>query len=374
MTSEQTLLRQSISRGDEALKSLLEQTRKDLMLSESELQQSWEREKVAMREDVARIEELIGGTNPQETNQQVEETLEVRYHEVEKFIQDFSSLQQSVQYLQTTLSSLRDSESQLSVKQTSISTEMATLTDDWDVRQQALLHELTMVKEMLAKMTDGSEGDGRSGKRGRRGKNDDDASSLATLRVLCEDEKSLKERVVTNSEVCSDRFVRLSQQLDVLKQTVTDNQVRQEESMKAAEDRHVALINTLSRDIDVLRKSESGSPQPWKAQIQQAVEEWGQEVSKQLQTVMHGKTETFESLQTMIHQESEELRGEMDLAIASSKAEIMEILNVLMESLRNADPDTVCTIEELIANCKIPECFSLLQQLERRVQGLESHV
>ena len=52
----------------------------------------------------------------------------------------------------------------------------------------------------------------------------------------------------------------------------------------------------------------------------------------------------------------------------------MEILNVLMESLRNADPDTVCTIEELIANCKIPECFSLLQQLERRVQGLERHV
>ena len=274
------------------------------------------------------------------------------------------------------MATIRDSENQLSVKQASISTEMATLTDDWDSRQQALLHELTMVKEMLAKITDGSEVDGRAGKRGfRRGKNDDDSSNLIdSLQVLREDEKSLKERVVMNSETCSDRFVRLSQQLEALKQVITDNQVKQGESVKAVEDRQIALINTLSRDIEVLRKTRGeGACQPWKADIQQAVEEWGQEVSKQLRTAIQGKTEAFESLQTMIRQESEELRGEMDLSIASSKAEIMEILNVLVESLRSADPDTVCTIEGLIANCKIPECYSLLRQLEKRVQGLESH-
>ena len=52
----------------------------------------------------------------------------------------------------------------------------------------------------------------------------------------------------------------------------------------------------------------------------------------------------------------------------------MEILNVMMQSLRTADPETVCTIESLIESCKIPQCYSLLLQLETRVQGLEKRV
>jgi len=68
------------------------------------------------------------------------------------------------------------------------------------------------------------------------------------------------------------------------------------------------------------------------------------------------------------------LEPNIAVIIATARSEIMEILNVMMQSLRTADPETVCTIESLIESCKIPQCYSLLLQLETRVQGLEKRV
>ena len=114
--------------------------------------------------------------------------------------------------------------------------------------------------------------------------------------------------------------------------------------------------------------------QPWRVDLQRAVEDWGVAIQKEVREVMESKTSAMDELHDVLMKEKEVLRGEMDSSLQSARAETREIVNVMVESLRSVDPETVCTVESLIANCKIPECVEKVKELENRVNGLERRV
>lgn len=363
VVSEQALLRQSLTRGDESVRSFVEQVRQDLQQSQQQLQEAWERQRQAALADLQSLRETTGGSTTKEATSDA--TSEVRSLAEEQAV--MATLLQS---LQESVVSLRNDLNQVSVKQVDVSSRMSLLTDDWDSRQQALLSELSVVKELFANLTERP--DEKTSKWSRRGKSDEEMEMLRmSLEVLREDEKSLKERVVQNSESTADRFAQLRKQMEAVRCQVVDGASAQADALKAAESRQMAALETLRKEMEGCGGS---GAQLWRTDVQKAVEEWGVAVQRRLQAAMDGKTEAIELVKKQVGEESEELRGEMDLAIATARSEIMEILNVMMQSLRTADPETVCTIESLIESCKIPQCYSLLLQLETRVQGLEKRV
>ena len=360
VVSEQALLRQSVTRGDESVRSFVEQVRQDLQQSQQQLQDAWERQRQAALGDIQALRDTVapeGAATPADSQRA----------ELQALSEEYAVMSTLLRSLQESVVSLRNDLNQVSVKQVDVNSRMSLLTDDWDSRQQALLSELSVVKELFANLTERP--DEKSSKWSRRGKNDEEMEMISmSLEVLREDEKSLKERVVQNSETTADRFAQLMKQVESVRRQVADGAVAQSDALKAAESRQAAALETLRKEVAA---SGGSVAQPWQSDVQKAVEEWGVAVRRQLQEAMDGKTEAMELLKKQLGEESEELRGEMDLAIASARSEIMEILNVMMQSLRTADPETVGTIESLIENCKIPQCYSLLSQLETRVQGLE---
>lgn len=149
-----------------------------------------------------------------------------------------------LQSLQESVVSLRNDLNQVSVKQVDVSSRMSLLTDDWDSRQQALLSELSVVKELFANLTERP--DEKTSKWSRRGKSDEEMEMLRmSLEVLREDEKSLKERVVQNSESTADRFAQLRKQMEAVRCQVVDGASAQADALKAAESRQMAALETL---------------------------------------------------------------------------------------------------------------------------------
>ena len=127
------------------------------------------------------------------------------------------------------------------VKQGTLSSQMSVLTEDWDSRQQAVLKEFTIIKTEFDEMVFNT---GTSRSKGLfHSKGGEDFSD--SLSVLREDEKGLKERVVSNSELCSDRFVRLSQQIEAVKVMVT--QMQKEVNEKG--ENQMMKIEGIARDL-----------------------------------------------------------------------------------------------------------------------------
>ena len=176
--------------------------------------------------------------------------LESRLQSLRPSLQAIPALQADVHTLQSSFDTMHKDVEDVLIKQGTISSQMSTLSEDWDSRQQTVLKEFTLVKTQFDDMVSGSGGSRGKGLF-RASKNNDDVA--ASLEVLREDEKGLKERVVLNSEVCSDRFVRLSQQIENLKVMVTQLQ-RDVEARGENQDMKVnGIISDLREEMEQMR-------------------------------------------------------------------------------------------------------------------------
>ena len=176
--------------------------------------------------------------------------LESRLQSLRPSLQAIPALQADVHTLQSSFDTMHKDVEDVLIKQGTISSQMSTLSEDWDSRQQTVLKEFTLVKTQFDDMVSGSGGSRGKGLF-RASKNNDDVA--ASLEVLREDEKGLKERVVLNSEVCSDRFVRLSQQIENLKVMVTQLQ-RDVEARGENQDMKVnGIISDLREELEQMR-------------------------------------------------------------------------------------------------------------------------
>ena len=177
--------------------------------------------------------------------------LESRLQAVRPSLQVIPTLQADMQTLQTTVQTLRKDMEDTLIKQGAISSQMSVLTEDWDSRQQAVLKEFTLIKTEFDEMVFSTGGSRSKGLFHSKG-GEDFADSLAVLR---EDEKGLKERVVSNSELCSDRFVRLSQQIEAVKVMVTQLQKEVSDKGENQTMKFEGIARDLREEVENLRAS-----------------------------------------------------------------------------------------------------------------------
>lgn len=125
-----------------------------------------------------------------------------------------------------------------------------------------MLSELSLVKTEMNTLM-GSEEDGGRGGSGKsrgffRSKQMDD-SVMLEIEVLREDEKRLKERVLSDSGTCSDRYMRLSQQIETFKLLLDEMKSDHSVSMKKLEVHSEEMSNVV--------KEQLGQMQSWYHQI-----------------------------------------------------------------------------------------------------------
>ena len=177
--------------------------------------------------------------------------LESKVQSLLKITENQADLVADVKCLKENSSATQESMNAIEIKQGAISTQMSTLHEDWEGRQQALLKEFTLIKtefdRLLMPLNDGSSKSHSFFK-----KKEVEAVAMS-LDVLREDEKGLKERVVANSEVCSDRFVRLSQRLETVKMMIEQLEIKRVEDTDKANARMDEKIRVLNDDIQQLR-------------------------------------------------------------------------------------------------------------------------
>ena len=170
-----------------------------------------------------------------------------------KLVSDVSALQTNVEVLATSLREVKSS-------QRMVSSQIAVLQEDWDGRQQAFLAELSLVKTQLSAVTTPEEDGAARGNAGKsrgffRTKQTDDGSMMLELEVLREDEKRLKERVLADAGTCSDRYVRLTQQMETFKLLLDEMKSDHSVSMKKLE--------VHSEEMGKVVKEQIGQMQEW---------------------------------------------------------------------------------------------------------------